>query len=106
MAEHLHLGRQAAHVAIENAPHACEAGRRVRPVAAVLHPVDAIAGVVELDGVDIHLPAGRVEQDDARRQLTLRHLVPLVGEHLDEQRHSRSSHDDVEVVVLAALLAK
>ena len=57
--------------------------------------------------MDIHLPSDVMSsKHDARRQLPLRHLVPVPAEHFDEQRHSRASDDDVQVVVLARLLAE
>ena len=106
MAEHLHLGGQATHLPTENAPLAGEATRRVRPVAPVLHAVDAIAGPVELDGMDVDLPTSRIEQHNASRQLPFRHLVAVPAKHSAEQRHIRASDDEIEIVVLARLLAE
>ena len=107
VAEHLHLGREATHrVAAEHETLTREAAGRVRPVAAVIHAIDAVSRVVELDGVDIDLTASRVEQHDGHRQLSLRHLVTLLAEFLDEQRHVPAGDDEIEVVVLPRLLAE
>src|SRR5918999_429496 len=103
VAEHLRLRRQAPDARAAHEPLAAEVSRRVDPVLAVLHPVDAVAGFVEGDGVDIDFEPRAVGEHERVRRLAPEHTEAPRREKLPEPRHVLNGQDDVNVLVWSRL---
>ena len=90
MAEHLDVGGQAANLATVDQAAALEAGRREDPVGAGRHPVDAVAGLVEPDRVNVDLAAARVAQDEVDVAPTRYLRERVAGQGFADLRRSSS----------------
>ena len=106
VAKDLHLRRQAADGATTDPSFPREPCRRVAPVGAVLEPLDAASAVVKGDGVEIDATIiGRLH-DKPGRSLVQNQSVSKGGERALRRRRIAEGDDEIEIVVVARLLAE
>ena len=106
VAEHLDVRGEASHLApLDPAPPA-EALRRVPPILAILHQVDAVTGLVEGHRMHVDFPCTLVTEHEIRDRLAPDETEAGICERVSHRPDRVHPYDEVEVVVRSRLLAE